>query len=145
MTTDLWMLAYTSLFSLALTSPAFLGSLRLEGAVPWFLGNREAPLEGPAWLGRARRAHGNLVEALAPFAALVLTAHVSGTANEMTADVTTRKEMRKNHRRYFTMFMMEHHRRWAWPAGWAGARSPGRRGRGTFSGDWKPGGAAGSG
>jgi uncharacterized MAPEG superfamily protein len=89
MTTDLWMLAYTCLFSLALTCPASLGSLRVEGGVAWLLGNREAPLEGPAWLGRARRSHGNLLEALAPFAALVLTAHVSGTANEMTALAST--------------------------------------------------------
>jgi uncharacterized MAPEG superfamily protein len=89
MTTDLWMLAYTCLFCLALTGPAFLGTLRLDGGVAWFLGNRESPLEGPEWVGRARRAHGNLVEALAPFAALVLTAHVSGTANEMTALAAT--------------------------------------------------------
>jgi uncharacterized MAPEG superfamily protein len=37
------------------------------------------------WVSRSVRAHQNLTESLALFAILVLTAHVSGKANEMTA------------------------------------------------------------
>ena len=39
----------------------------------------------PEWVGRAHRAHLNLLENLPSFAALVLVAHVSGAANSTTA------------------------------------------------------------
>ena len=39
----------------------------------------------PLWVQRANRAHINLVQAFAPFAALVLIAHVTGQSNAMTA------------------------------------------------------------
>ncbi len=39
----------------------------------------------PKWAERARRAHRNAVENLAPFAALVIAAHLTGSANEATA------------------------------------------------------------
>lgn len=39
----------------------------------------------PGWVLRAERMHLNLVEALPAFAALVLVAHVTGTANGTTA------------------------------------------------------------
>ena len=38
----------------------------------------------PAWAQRCHRAHMNLVENLAPFAVLVLVAHVLGISNAMT-------------------------------------------------------------
>ncbi len=41
--------------------------------------------ELPKWIGRARRAHANMVENLAAFGVLVLIAHVAGVNNEMTA------------------------------------------------------------
>jgi uncharacterized MAPEG superfamily protein len=41
--------------------------------------------ELPMWIGRAARAHANMIENLPAFAALVLIAHVGGVANEMTA------------------------------------------------------------
>ena len=39
----------------------------------------------PGWAERAKRAHINMAENLAPFAALVLVAHVTGAANATTA------------------------------------------------------------
>ena len=47
---------------------------------------REIPeKELPAWGRRAQRIHLNFVENIAPFAALVIVAHLTKTANEMTA------------------------------------------------------------
>jgi uncharacterized MAPEG superfamily protein len=53
--------------------------------LPVLAGNRETPVEGKGWLGRAQRAHRNILESLALFAILVLVAHVSGKANAATA------------------------------------------------------------
>jgi uncharacterized MAPEG superfamily protein len=39
----------------------------------------------PAWAARAKRAHLNAVENLAPFAALIITAHLAGAASPTTA------------------------------------------------------------
>ena len=89
MTTDLWMLAYMVLFSMGLQVPIAAGRYRVEGGLRWSLGNRETDLEVPAWVQRASRAERNHLEALVLFAILVLTAHVSETANEMTALVAT--------------------------------------------------------
>jgi uncharacterized MAPEG superfamily protein len=47
-------------------------------------GNREKVVEGQGWVGRAQRAHRNMLESLVLFAALVLVAQVSGRANAMT-------------------------------------------------------------
>lgn len=89
MTTDLWMLAYLVLFGIALQLPISVARMRLDGGVKWTLGNRESDLEVSDWVRRAYRTQRNHLEALVPFAALALTAHVSGTANEMTALVAT--------------------------------------------------------
>jgi len=48
-------------------------------------GNRETPVECLGWVGRAQRAHRNTLESVALFGILVLVAHVTGKANEMTA------------------------------------------------------------
>ncbi len=53
--------------------------------LPILAGNRETPVEGKGWLGRAQRAHRNILESLVLFAILVLVAHVTGKANAMTA------------------------------------------------------------
>ena len=52
-------------------------------------GNRDTPLQFPDWAARTRRAHANLIENLAPFAILVLIAHVAGLANEASAQGAT--------------------------------------------------------
>ena len=85
MTTDLWMLVFTSLLCLGLPLVYVGGQLAVPGAIPWGFGNRDEPMEFPQWIARAKRAHLNLVENLAPFAVLVLVAHVTGRSNETTA------------------------------------------------------------
>ncbi len=82
---DLRMLAYSALLCLALWIPYILCGISVKG-----LGRMMGYPSGdygdlPAWAQRAHRAHLNLVENLAPFAALVLVAHLCGAANELTA------------------------------------------------------------
>ncbi len=84
MTTDLTMLVWSTILCLLLAVPysmALVGRLGL----PVMAGNRENFPVVEGWIGRAKRAHMNMVENLVPFAALVLTAHVSGEANATTA------------------------------------------------------------
>ncbi|MBT5108118.1 MAG: MAPEG family protein [Rhodospirillaceae bacterium] len=84
MTTDLTMLTWTVLLCIVMWVPyilARIGSWGLLNAV----GYPENPPGVPAWAERCERAHRNCVENLAPFAALVLAAHVAGAANETTA------------------------------------------------------------
>ena len=57
----------------------------MPGGFAWGFGNRDNALELPSWAARAKRGHANMVENLAPFAVLVLVAHVAGKANATTA------------------------------------------------------------
>ena len=84
MTTDLSMLAWTALFTVLLWIPyilALIGKIGLKAALSYQAD--DTPL--PGWAARARKAHYNAIENLAPFAAVVLVAHVAGAANEATA------------------------------------------------------------
>lgn len=85
MTTDLWMLVWTALLCLLLPVTYLMGRSSVPNGLAWGFGNRDTALAIPAWAARAERAHANLVENLAPFAILVLVAHVSGRANSATA------------------------------------------------------------
>jgi uncharacterized MAPEG superfamily protein len=85
MTTDLWCLVWTAVLCVALPNVGLVGRMQVAGGMEWALGNRDTPLEVPAWVARAGRAHINLVEGLAPFAVLVLVAAVAGKANGWTA------------------------------------------------------------
>src|SRR5262249_56035829 len=85
MTTDLWMLVWSAVLCLALPLPYLVARATTPGGAAWGLGNRQRDFTFPAWAGRAERAHRNLVENLAPFAILVLVAHVTGKANATTA------------------------------------------------------------
>lgn len=85
MTTDLWMLVFSALWCVLIPMISVAGLLRLPGGQAWGVGNRDTPFAVPAWIERTRRAHNNMVENLAPFAALVLVAHVTGKANATTA------------------------------------------------------------
>lgn len=86
MTTDLWMLVWTTLLALGLPFIYLAGITQAPGGAAWGLGNRAEPLAGiPEWAARAQRAHLNLLQNLAPFAILVLVAQVSGKANATTA------------------------------------------------------------
>ena len=63
---------------------AVLGSITQVG-MPQLMGNRDGLAEFTGWVGRAHRAHRNMLENLVLFAALVLVAHAAGRENAMTA------------------------------------------------------------
>jgi uncharacterized MAPEG superfamily protein len=52
--------------------------------LPVLAGNRESPVEGRGWAGRAQRAHRNLLESLVPFTALILVVSAAGVSNPAT-------------------------------------------------------------
>ncbi len=56
----------------------------MQVGLPTLAGNREKLPELTGWVGRAQRAHRNMVENLVLFAALVLTAVVAGKTNGTT-------------------------------------------------------------
>jgi uncharacterized MAPEG superfamily protein len=85
MTTDLWMLVYSALLCVSIPLLGVTKLLAMPGGPQWGFGNRDDSFVVPDWVNRTRRAHMNMVENLAPFACLVLAAHVSGNANETTA------------------------------------------------------------
>jgi uncharacterized MAPEG superfamily protein len=85
MTTDLTMLAATAVLCLLNPMIYLVGEMQAPGGMEWGLGNRAEPFKLPEWAARAKRAHLNLIENLAPFAILVLVAQVGGKANGMTA------------------------------------------------------------
>jgi uncharacterized MAPEG superfamily protein len=85
MTTELTLLAWSALLSLLLPFVTIGKLMGVPGGMAWGLGNRNVAAPAlPAWAERARRAHTNMVENLAPFAAVVLIAHVAGRNNAMT-------------------------------------------------------------
>lgn len=84
MSTDLTLLAWSALLCLVLAVPYAIGLTQLLG-LPILAGNRENFPTVEGWIGRAKRAHMNMIENLIPFAALVLVAHVAGKADAMTA------------------------------------------------------------
>ena len=85
MTGDLSYLAYTAVLTAALWIPYVVSQVVTNGplAPPNYRDPTPRPL--PLWGKRADRAHLNAVEVFAPFAALVLIAHVAGKADAMTA------------------------------------------------------------
>lgn len=85
MTVDLWMLVYSTLLCLLIPFVGIVKLLAMPGGMTWGFGNRDDTFEVPDWILRTRRAHTNMVENLAPFAALVLVAHVAGKADATTA------------------------------------------------------------
>ena len=84
MTTDLMMLTWSAVLCVLLAFPYTIGLTQKLG-LPTMAGNRENFPVVEGWIGRSLRAHRNMVENLAPFAALVLVAHVAGKAGSDTA------------------------------------------------------------
>lgn len=84
MTIDLQMLVWSAVLALVQVFVAVIGAQSQIG-LPTLAGNREDLPRVTGWGGRAQRAHWNLLESLTIFAIVVLVAHVSGRANEMTA------------------------------------------------------------
>jgi uncharacterized MAPEG superfamily protein len=85
MTKDLSYLAYTAILTAALWIPYIVAQVMTNGFLkpPNYVD--PAPRPVPLWGQRANRAQINAVESFAPFAALVIIAHVAGKADAMTA------------------------------------------------------------
>ena len=84
MTTDLTMLVWSAVLCVVLALPYTIGMIGLVG-LPKMAGNRDGVVLPEGWIGRAKRAHYNMIENLAPFAALVLVAHLAGAASPTSA------------------------------------------------------------
>jgi uncharacterized MAPEG superfamily protein len=84
MTTDLTMLAWTAAFTSLLWIPYILARIQKVGVMQTLTyAADDEPL--PGWAQRAKKAHYNAVENLAPFAAVVIVAHLAAAANATTA------------------------------------------------------------
>ncbi len=83
MTTDLTYLAYTALLTAALWIPYVVAQVVTNGFPTPANYTDPTPRPLPDWGNRANRAQMNAVEAFAPFAALVIIAHIAGKANAM--------------------------------------------------------------
>ena len=84
MTIDLWLLTWSVVLCFAQVSIAASGAT-LKWGLPAAAGNRDDVAELTGWEARSGRAHRNMLENLLLFAVLILVAHVTGKANEMTA------------------------------------------------------------
>ena len=84
MTPDLTYLVLTCVLSLVVWIPYILGRISAWGLMP-AMNYPDPDIPQPDWALRMRAAHRNLTENLAPFAALVIAAHVAGLANETSA------------------------------------------------------------
>jgi uncharacterized MAPEG superfamily protein len=84
MTTDLTMLAWTAGITMLMWLPYIIAHIMNVGMMPalTYQADDEAL---PPWAARAKRAHYNAIENLAPFAALVIVAQLAGAANAATA------------------------------------------------------------
>lgn len=85
MSTDLKYLAFTAMLTAALWIPYVVCQVMTNGFLqpPNYVDPTQRPV--PNWGKRADRTYLNAVEVFAPFAALVVIAHVTGKANAMTA------------------------------------------------------------
>jgi uncharacterized MAPEG superfamily protein len=84
MATELTMLGWSAVLCVVQAFSYTIGQMGTVG-LPALVGNRQ-DLPGPTgWIGRARRAHANMVENLVVFAALVLAVVAAGKTSGMTA------------------------------------------------------------
>jgi uncharacterized MAPEG superfamily protein len=84
MTTDLKMLAWVSALTALMWLPYILARIMASGLMPTltYAADNDAL---PGWATRAKKAHYNAIESLAPFVGVVLVAHLTQTANATTA------------------------------------------------------------
>jgi uncharacterized MAPEG superfamily protein len=80
---EMMLLAWAVVLTLAQMLVAATGAASQYGPMPLF-GNREGLPALTGWAGRAQRAHRNMLENFALFAALVLVAVISGKTNATT-------------------------------------------------------------
>lgn len=85
MTTDLKYLAYTAMLTATLWIPYVVSQVQTNGPLAPANYKDPTPRPVPSWGKRADRTYLNAVETLAPFAALVIVAQLTGKANAMTA------------------------------------------------------------
>src|ERR1700710_2091534 len=85
MSTDLKYLACTAILTASLWIPYVVAQVTTNGPLKPqnYLDPTQRPI--PLWGKRADRAYMNAIETFAPFAALVIVAHLAGKANAMTA------------------------------------------------------------
>ncbi|MCP5266566.1 MAG: MAPEG family protein [Burkholderiaceae bacterium] len=79
------MLVATAMLCLGMPFVYGAGRFLQRGGIAWSAGNRERDLAVPRWVKRAEQSHRNMIENIAPFAILVLVAHVAGKSNASTA------------------------------------------------------------
>jgi uncharacterized MAPEG superfamily protein len=85
MTADLQYLAYTALLTASLWIVYIAAQVMTNGLLAPENYADPKPRPVPLWGLRANRAHLNAVESFAPFAALVLIAHITGKSDATTA------------------------------------------------------------
>jgi uncharacterized MAPEG superfamily protein len=83
MSTELLYLTLSAGLTAILWVPYILERITGQGLMG-AMGYPQNPVEPAAWAKRLQRAHANMVENLAPFAALVLIAHVLGVSSDLT-------------------------------------------------------------
>jgi uncharacterized MAPEG superfamily protein len=83
MSTDLVYLAYTAILTAALWIPYVVSQVATNGFLTPPNYRDPTPRPVPAWGKRADRTYLNAVEVFAPFAALVIAAHLLGKTNPM--------------------------------------------------------------
>ena len=85
MTPDLQYLAYTAILTASLWIPYIVAQVKTNGFLTPSNYRDPTPRAVPLWGKRADRTYMNAVETFAPFAAVVLIAHVTGKADATTA------------------------------------------------------------
>jgi uncharacterized MAPEG superfamily protein len=85
MSTDLKYLALTAILTASLWIPYVVAQVKTNGPLKPANYIDPTPRPLPDWGKRANRTYINAVETFAPFAALVIVAHLAGKANAMTA------------------------------------------------------------
>ena len=89
MSTDLKYLAFTAILTASLWIPYIACQVMTNGNLTPQNYLDPTPRPVPFWGMRANRAYVNAVESFAPFAALVIVAHLAGKANATTAFLAT--------------------------------------------------------
>jgi uncharacterized MAPEG superfamily protein len=85
MSTDLKYLGLTAILTATLWIPYVVAQVKTNGPLKPENYIDPTPRPLPDWGKRANRTYVNAVETFAPFAALVIVAHLAGKANAMTA------------------------------------------------------------
>ena len=84
MTTELLYLLLTAMLTGALWIPVVIGYAKTRGPVTPAMYKVAPTTPLPHWVNRANRAHTNALENFAPFAAVVLIAHLTGVSTRVT-------------------------------------------------------------